>query len=105
MPSVEDLKSLGWFVLDAFRPRVHFGGAQRENKVAYLDGMRGFAAFIVYWTHYTGYAHDGVWAFRNSYGWHGQQYFAQLPVIRLFFHGGEHPCNDLCPRLILLLTS
>lgn len=89
MWSLDDGKALGWFILDALRPRFSFGGAERVNKVAYLDGLRGFAAFIVYWTHYTGYAHDGIWLFRTSFGWHDNYYFACFPVVRLFFHGGE----------------
>ena len=39
------LKSIGAFVLASLSPA--FKAPTKENKIAYLDGLRGFAAFIV----------------------------------------------------------
>ncbi|KAH7131137.1 acyltransferase family-domain-containing protein [Dactylonectria macrodidyma] len=59
---------------------------------AYLDGLRGFAAFLVYWQHHELLVHD--WgatqgAFENSFGYEGKYYFAAFYGIRHFFTGGH----------------
>lgn len=67
------------------------GLAQRKiHNTAYLDGLRGFAAFIVYWHHHQ------LWprAFadiilENAYGYEKRYFFACLPGIRTFFTGGH----------------
>lgn len=61
------------------------------RKTAYLDGARGFAAFIVYWQHHELWVHsmpDNI-MFQNSFGFGGQYRFATLPGVRLFFTGGH----------------
>ena len=70
------------------------GGASapRELKrTAYLDGIRGFAAFLVYWQHHVAWAHDGFAgkAFERSFGTDGNFYFCSLPFVRLAFTGGH----------------
>jgi len=62
------------------------------RSTAYLDGLRGFAAFMVYWQHHHLWARDGVGAdrvFENAFGYDNQYYFACLPVVRTFFTGGH----------------
>ena len=67
------------------------GLSQRKlHPTAYLDGLRGFAAFIVYWHHHQ------LWprAFadlilENAYGYEKRYYFACLPGVRTFFTGGH----------------
>ena len=62
------------------------------RRTAYLDGLRGFAAFMVYWGHHQLWAHDAVRPDRileNGFGYDRQYYFACLPVIRNFFSGGH----------------
>ena len=61
---------------------------------AYLDGLRGFAAFLVYIHHHQLFAHGGsnyaqAIAFENAFGWNGQFYFATFVGIRNFFTGGH----------------
>jgi peptidoglycan/LPS O-acetylase OafA/YrhL len=61
---------------------------------AYLDGLRGFAAFLVYWHHHELWSHawepGGQGAiFENAYGWNGHFHFATLPGVRNFFTGGH----------------
>lgn len=64
---------------------------QKLRPTAYLDGLRGFAAFLVYWHHHQ------LWArpleqskfLETAYGFEGQYYFAALPGIRTFFYGGH----------------
>lgn len=41
----DKVKALGTFFLSSLSPR--FDAPKKENKVAYLDGLRGFAAFMV----------------------------------------------------------
>ncbi|CEI66612.1 hypothetical protein FVEN_g10190 [Fusarium venenatum] len=60
---------------------------------AYLDGLRGFAALLVY------IHHNELWAhgipelnkpFENAFGYEGKYYFAAFPGIRHFFTGGHY---------------
>ncbi len=60
------------------------------HPTAYLDGLRGFAAFMVYWHHHQ------LWprpladlVFENAYGFEERRFFACLPGIRTFFTGGH----------------
>jgi peptidoglycan/LPS O-acetylase OafA/YrhL len=65
---------------------------QQLRPTAYLDGLRGFAAVLVYIMHHEIWAHDpiqGVTIFENAFGYQGRHYFTQLPGIRLFFAGGH----------------
>jgi len=65
-------------------------GHRRIHQTAYLDGLRGFAAFIVYWHH------QQLWPrpladiiLENAYGYENRYFFAALPGIRTFFTGGH----------------
>lgn len=65
-----------------------------QHKTAYLDGLRGFAALIVYWHHHVLWAHnkdriENHDIFENSFGYKQLYYFAALPGVRLFFSGGH----------------
>ncbi len=64
---------------------------EKLRPTAYLDGIRGFAAFLVYWHHHQLWAHVPVQliALESSFGFDGFHYFAALPVVRNFFHGGH----------------
>jgi hypothetical protein len=75
---------------EIFRRRKHSGG-ERRTKTAWLDGLRGAAAFCVALMHLTVYTHAGI---EHCYG--GQTYFNQyntsplaLPFIRIPFTGGH----------------
>lgn len=62
------------------------------RRTAYLDGLRGFAAFLVYLGHHQLRAHEsmpGDVIFENAFGYNRQYYFACLPGIRTFFSGGH----------------
>jgi peptidoglycan/LPS O-acetylase OafA/YrhL len=56
-----------------------------------LDGLRGFAAFLVYLHHNHLWSHGekGTLVLENSFGFQGRHYFAALPFARLFFSGGH----------------
>lgn len=61
---------------------------------AYLDGLRGFAAFLVYWQHHELWSHAYVNGrsqdiFENAWGWKGHYHFATFYGTRLFFTGGH----------------
>ncbi|KAI6247395.1 O-acetyltransferase PaAT-1 [Erysiphe necator] len=65
---------------------------QPLRRTAYLDGLRGFAALIVYCGHHQLWARDVIGAgaiLENSWGYENRWYFACLPGIRLFFSGGH----------------
>lgn len=56
---------------------------------AYLDGLRGFAALLVYILHNEAWAHGGSVVIENTFGYNRQYYFVTLPFIRPFFSGGH----------------
>jgi peptidoglycan/LPS O-acetylase OafA/YrhL len=68
------------------------GQRKQLRRTAYLDGLRGFAAFLVYWQHHQLWAHDSEERnkiFENGFGYNKKYYFATIPGIRLFFTGGH----------------
>ncbi|KAF7558563.1 hypothetical protein G7046_g5591 [Stylonectria norvegica] len=67
--------------------------AENLRPTAYLDGLRGFAAFLVYWHHHELWAHEtsaqnGI--FENSFGYDGNYSTVTLPGLRHFFAGGHY---------------
>jgi peptidoglycan/LPS O-acetylase OafA/YrhL len=59
---------------------------------SYLDGLRGFAALMVYCLHHQVWAHESLNAdaiIENAFGYNRQYYFAAFPGIRTFFSGGH----------------
>lgn len=75
-----------WFKRTS-EPQKHL----KLKRTAYLDGLRGFGALLVYILHNTGWSH-GTWALtimEAGWGWHGHYYFATAPFIRTFFSGGH----------------
>ncbi|KAJ4406772.1 hypothetical protein N0V82_010063 [Gnomoniopsis sp. IMI 355080] len=65
--------------------------AEPLRKTAYLDGIRGFAAFLVYWQHHGLWAHFPLQTqlIENVFGFEGQYAFAAFPGVRLLFNGGH----------------
>ncbi|KAI6283732.1 hypothetical protein MCOR07_010595 [Pyricularia oryzae] len=61
------------------------------RRTAYLDGVRGFAAFMVYLQHHQLWAHSQKDhnVLESSFGTNGQVYLATLPGVRAFFIGGH----------------
>jgi peptidoglycan/LPS O-acetylase OafA/YrhL len=66
------------------------GPSQRENlrPTAWLDGLRGFAALLVYCHHHVLWVHSQE-HFENGFGYQGKHSIALLPGIRIFFTGGH----------------
>jgi len=93
------LKNLVWRGGAAARPASTSqdgggGGHRPLRPTAYLDGLRGFAAFLVYWHHNQLWAH--AWQanepnayFENAWGWGGQFYLATFYGVRNLFTGGH----------------
>lgn len=64
----------------------------KKRPTAYLDGLRGFAAFLVYWHHHELTAHeasDQTKLFESGFGYEGNHHFSAFPGIRVFFGGGH----------------
>lgn len=90
------------WTLELLRPAIFTRNAPRKQprRLAYLDGLRGFAAFLVYWQHHE------LWPLRNvntgrileaGWGAQGKYYFATFPVVRTFFTGGHFAVGELKP--------
>ncbi|KAL2022905.1 hypothetical protein VTK56DRAFT_4436 [Thermocarpiscus australiensis] len=65
--------------------------SRQLRPTAYLDGLRGFAALLVYIHHHQLWAHGLRMAviFENAFGWQGEFHFATFYGIRNFFTGGH----------------
>ncbi|KIW15024.1 hypothetical protein PV08_07811 [Exophiala spinifera] len=62
------------------------------HRTAYLDGVRGFAALLVYILHHQVWGHHamgGMFILENAFGYEDRYYFASLPFFRTFFSGGH----------------
>ncbi|KAL1872004.1 hypothetical protein VTK73DRAFT_1748 [Phialemonium thermophilum] len=69
---------------------------EKLRRTAYLDGLRGFAAFLVYCQHHELWAHSSDHGgestnpiFELGFGYDGKYAFCALPGIRTFFTGGH----------------
>jgi peptidoglycan/LPS O-acetylase OafA/YrhL len=86
---------LAKWLLGILRPSILTQGPRQPLKsTSYLDGLRGFAAFIVYLQHHQvmariSHPHNSTDIFANAFGYNNQYYFACLPFIRIFFSGGH----------------
>ncbi|OJJ51722.1 hypothetical protein ASPZODRAFT_456955 [Penicilliopsis zonata CBS 506.65] len=68
------------------------GQSPPRRRTAYLDGVRGFAALLVYCMHHQLWAHDKFASeqiLENAFGYERRHYFACLPGVRTFFSGGH----------------
>jgi peptidoglycan/LPS O-acetylase OafA/YrhL len=64
-----------------------------SSGTAYLNGLRGFAALLVYTLHHQVWGHSnikGEFILENAFGWDKQYYFVCLPGVRVFFSGGHY---------------
>ncbi|KAH8698695.1 putative acyltransferase [Talaromyces proteolyticus] len=89
--SARALRGVTTFVRPTYWASSSTNGKQLR-RTAYLDGLRGFAAFMVYWLHHQLWAHEDLQmnrAFENAFGWDGHYYFVALPGVRTFFSGGH----------------
>ncbi|CAG8957529.1 hypothetical protein HYFRA_00010395 [Hymenoscyphus fraxineus] len=81
--------------IEILKPSILTRGPRKQiHATSYLDGMRGFAAFLMYLDHNQSWARIGVpedsaLILENAWGYNGQYYFACLPGIRTFFTGGH----------------
>ena len=65
---------------------------EKVRPTAYLDGLRGFAAFMVYWHHHQLWAHDNsnlAVVLERGFGHEKKYYLACFPGIRLLFTPGH----------------
>lgn len=91
VPLLGVLAPLASMFRPSFLPKQS-SGPRKLRKTAYLDGIRGFAALMVYCLHNQLWAHafyDGSPALENTFGYDHKYYFAALPFIRTFFSGGH----------------
>ncbi|CAG8952579.1 hypothetical protein HYFRA_00009685 [Hymenoscyphus fraxineus] len=79
--------------IDVIRPAILVKGPRKQlMSTSYLDGLRGWAAFMVYWQHHQLWPRTLIFAdqnFENGFGYQDRYYFGAFPGIRLFFSGGH----------------
>lgn len=66
---------------------------EKLRPTAWLDGLRGFAAFLVYWHHNNLWVHEMTGQnsiFENAFGYDGKYYMASFHGIRHLFSGGHY---------------
>ena len=81
-------------VRSLYSPTTVGRSSKQLRTTAYLDGLRGFAAFLVYWHHHQLWAHEATSPsqskiLESAFGYDEQYYFACLPVVRILFTGGH----------------
>lgn len=82
-------KTLSRRILEVLRPQILSDTPRKQlRSTAYLDGLRGVAAFIVYIAHSEAWNHD-VQLIQYGFGYRGHYAFMTLPFIRVFFTGGH----------------
>ena len=82
------------WLLDMTRSAFKMGGHRKQlRRTAYLDGLRGFAALLVYWHHHQLWAHAANHSstiMEDAWGYEGNYRFATMHGIRNFFTGGHY---------------
>ncbi|KAE8350084.1 acyltransferase family-domain-containing protein [Aspergillus coremiiformis] len=62
-----------------------------HGDTSYLDGLRGWAAVLVYWHHYETWGHrSAINILERSYGYRERYHLITLPWIRILFNGGHY---------------
>ncbi|KAL7787383.1 acyltransferase family domain-containing protein [Trichoderma ceciliae] len=84
---------LGRLISALYRISDAFFVPETLRPTAYLDGLRGFAAFVVYWHHHELWVHG--WTnqnaiFENGFGYDGKYHMAAFPFVRNLFSGGHY---------------
>ncbi|CAD0105783.1 unnamed protein product [Aureobasidium uvarum] len=62
------------------------------HRTAYLDGLRGFAALLVFSLHHQVWGHSGTggeFVLENAFGWNGIYQLVCFPGLRILFSGGH----------------
>lgn len=80
------------WTLELIRPSVLTRPGMRKQirGTAYLDGLRGFAAMIVYWHHHQLWPRELASSiFEQAWGFRDEFFFSTLPGVRTFFAGGH----------------
>ncbi|EXF73129.1 acyltransferase [Colletotrichum fioriniae PJ7] len=83
--NISSLSTFFWPIKDTKNP-------EKLRPTAYLDGLRGFAAFLVYWHHNQLWAHEPHVQgriFENAFGYENKYHFIAFPGIRHLFTGGH----------------
>lgn len=80
-------------ILSYLWPSMTIATSEELRPTAYLDGLRGFAAFLVYWHHHQLWAHLATHQseiFEDAFGYSSQYHLAAFHGIRTFFSGGHY---------------
>ncbi|KAL6718621.1 hypothetical protein ACLMJK_002855 [Lecanora helva] len=95
LSTYHQLRKLGTDLIHSLYPSNTMARSHDQLRpTAYLDGLRGFAALLVYWHHHQLWAHEAAspnqsQILENAFGYENQYHFACLPIVRIFFTGGH----------------
>lgn len=87
---------LGRYLWSIVRPSFLNRSSKKPVKLrrtAYLDGLKGFASFLVYWLHHQLWAHmsqGAPYKMQHGWGYDGEYYLSAFFGIRTFFTGGHY---------------
>ncbi|KAI1377053.1 acyltransferase 3 [Hypoxylon crocopeplum] len=79
-------------LLSLLRP-AEMGKPVKLRPTAYLDGLRGFAALLVYWHHHQLWAHQALHQneiLEDAFGYDNNYHLATFYGLRMFFSGGHY---------------
>ena len=89
--SVWTLKHSLYRLVSLIRPKASTGPPEKLRRTAYLDGLRGFAALVVYWQHHVLWAHyDENAQLERGFGYEKKYAFCTFHGVRTFFTGGHY---------------
>jgi peptidoglycan/LPS O-acetylase OafA/YrhL len=80
------------WTVEIIRPSIltRPGMRKQVRGTAYLDGLKGFAALLVYWHHHQLWPRQlasGI--FESPWGYNDKWFFCAMPGVRTFFSGGH----------------
>lgn len=84
----DSFRKFSWSVFTPSFFKTH-GSQKTIRPTAYLDGLRGLAALLVYITHHIGVAHDFGSPLFSGFGADGNYYFITIPFLRVIFTGSH----------------
>lgn len=89
IPLMSDADASGGPEQEVLPTSTRTKSASPGHPTAFLDGLRGLAAFLVYNVHHISWFYGSTDDIHHGFLYHGEKYFSTFPFVRLFFTGGS----------------